>query len=131
YVQAPENMLPGLPLRYATTMPFRGTALGLLVTSNEGRPTKVEGNELHPATQGASNVWAQNAIYDLYDPDRSRAVLHAGAEKPWGDFVTAWTALHDEHAADGGVGLAIVRTPSTSPTEARLVDALKKRFPQA
>ena len=56
-------------------------ALGLLVVSNEGRPTKVEGNERHPANLGASNVWAQNAIYDLYDPDRSRVVLQTGAEK--------------------------------------------------
>jgi molybdopterin-containing oxidoreductase family iron-sulfur binding subunit len=131
YVQAPEDMLPGIPLRYATTMPFRGNALGLLVVSNEGRPTKVEGNEMHPSTQGASNVWAQNAIYDLYDPDRSRVVLQAGIEKTWKDFVTAWTALHDEHVAEGGAGLAILCEPSTSPTEARLVDQLKKTFPQA
>ena len=131
YVQAPEDMLPGIPLRYATTMPFRGSALGLLVVSNEGRPTKVEGNERHPANLGASNVWAQNAIYDLYDPDRSRVVLQAGAEKTWKDFVTYWTTLHAEHASDGGAGLAIVCEPSSSPTEARLVDLLRKRFPQA
>jgi molybdopterin-containing oxidoreductase family iron-sulfur binding subunit len=131
YVQAPEDMLPGIPLRYATTMPFRGNALGLLVTSNDGRPTKVEGNELHPATQGASNAFAQNAIYELYDPDRARVVLQAGVEKTWKDFLTYWKTVHDEHAADGGAGLAIVAEPSTSPTEARLVDLLKKRFPQA
>jgi molybdopterin-containing oxidoreductase family iron-sulfur binding subunit len=131
YVQAPEDMLPGIPLRYATTMPFRGNALGLLVTSNDGRPTKVEGNELHPSTQGASNVWAQNAIYDLYDPDRSRIVLQGGAEKTWKDFLAYWKPLHDEHAADGGAGLAIVTEPSTSPTEARLLDLLKQRFAQA
>ncbi len=131
YVQAPEDMLPGIPLRYATTMPFRGNALGLLVVSNDGRPTKVEGNELHPATRGSSNVWTQNAVYDLYDPDRSRFVLQGGVEKTWKDFVDYWTKLHGEHSADGGVGLAIVCEPSTSPTEARVLALLKQRFPQA
>jgi molybdopterin-containing oxidoreductase family iron-sulfur binding subunit len=131
YVQAPEDMLPGIPLRYATTMPFRGSALGLLVASDEGRPTKIEGNEQHPSTLGSSNVWAQNAIYDLYDPDRSRAVLQAGAEKTWKDFVDYWSTLHAEHEARGGDGLAILLEPSTSPTEARLVAALRARFPHA
>ncbi len=131
YVQAPEDMLPGVPLRYATTMPFRGNALGLLVVSNEGRPTKVEGNELHPTTQGASNVWAQNAIYELYDPDRSRVPLQGGAAKTWQDFVAAWAKLREEHAASGGEGLAIVCEPSSSPTEARLLDLVRLRFPKA
>jgi len=131
YVQAPEDMLPGIPQRYATTMPFRGNALGLLVVSNEGRPTKIEGNELHPATQGSSNAFAQNAIYELYDPDRSRVVLQGGAEKTWADFLTYWKPLHAEHVADSGAGLAIVAAPSTSPTEARLVTLLKQRFSQA
>ena len=131
YVQAPEDMLPGIPQRYATTMPFRGSALGLLVVSNEGRPTKVEGNERHPATLGASNVWAQNAIYDLYDPDRSRVVLQTGAEKTWKDFVDYWSTLHAEYDANGGDGLAILSEPSKSPTEARLLAALRERFPRA
>ncbi len=131
YVQAPEDMLPGIPLRYATTMPFRGSALGLLVASNEGRPTKVEGNELHPATRGASNVWAQNAIYELYDPDRARGVLQGGASRTWKDFGDYWGALDAKLVTDGGDGLAIVYEPSTSPTEARLVERVRGRFPHA
>ena len=131
YVQAPEDMLPGIPLRYATTMLYRGHALGLLVTSNEGRPTKVEGNESHPATLGASNVAAQNAIYELYDADRSRAVLQNGAVKTWKDFVTAWGTLHAEFAGNGGDGLALLLEPSASPTEMRLLQLIRKRFPQA
>ena len=131
FVQGPEQMLPGIPRRYATTMPFRGSALGLVVESSDGRPTKVEGNELHPSAQGASNVWAQNAIYELYDPDRARSVLQSGAVKTWKDFLAAWTPLHDEHAANGGEGLALVCEPSSSPTEARLLDAFRKRFPKA
>ncbi len=131
YVQAPEHMLPGIPVDYATTMPFRGTALGLVVQSHEGRPTKIEGNERHPATLGASNVWSQGAIYDLYDPDRARTPLRAGREQTWKDFLDYWTRLHAEHAANGGADLAFLLEPSISPTEMRLVAALRKRFPEA
>src|SRR5262245_4763049 len=51
YVNKPEPLTPGLPLFYATAMPLGGYAAGLLVRSNEGRPTKVEGNPDHPASQ--------------------------------------------------------------------------------
>jgi molybdopterin-containing oxidoreductase family iron-sulfur binding subunit len=55
YVTAPEDVVPGIPRSYATTMPFRRSAYGLIVESNEGRPTKIEGNPSHPSTLGASS----------------------------------------------------------------------------
>ena len=59
YVQAPEEFVPGKPLFYATSMPFGGVAQGVLVESHLGRPTKVEGNALHPSSLGAANIFAQ------------------------------------------------------------------------
>ena len=56
YVAAPEEIVPGIPRYYATTMPFRRSAYGLIVESHEGRPTKIEGNPAHPSTLGASSV---------------------------------------------------------------------------
>ena len=53
YVTAPEEIVPGIPRYYATTMPFRRSAYGLIVESHEGRPTKIEGNPSHPSTLGA------------------------------------------------------------------------------
>jgi molybdopterin-containing oxidoreductase family iron-sulfur binding subunit len=133
YVTAPEDVVPGVPLRYATTMPFGVSALGLVVESHEGRPTKIEGNELHPSSLGAASSWAQAAIYDLYDPDRSREVTRHGAEKPpaWSDFVDYWKKIHSALAADQGAGLAVVLEPVSSPTTAGLVARLKQRFPRA
>jgi MoCo/4Fe-4S cofactor protein with predicted Tat translocation signal len=133
YVNAPEEIVPGVPLKYATTMPFGTSALGLVVESHEGRPTKIEGNELHPSSLGAASSWAQATIYELYDPDRSRELAHRGAEKPpsWKDFVDYWKKLHAELSAAGGEGLAIVLEPVTSPTAARLVARLEQRFPKA
>ena len=70
YVNAPEEIVPGIPRYYATTMPFRRSAYGVIVESHEGRPTKIEGNPLHPSTLGASGSLIQASVLGLYDPDR-------------------------------------------------------------
>ena len=102
----PRTSLPGIPRYYATTMPFRRSAYGLIVESHEGRPTKIEGNPSHPSTLGASSSLVQASVLGLYDPDRSQSVTLKGAPKSWSDFVTAWGELAKAHAADGGAGLA-------------------------
>ncbi len=133
YVNAPEAIIPGIPLQYATTMPFAGSALGLVVESHEGRPTKIEGNARHPASMGAASAWAQAAIYGLYDPDRARSLSRRGADAAppsWKDFADQWKIIAAELAPDQGAGLALVCEPSTSPTQARLTDALTRRFPR-
>ena len=131
YVTAPEEIVPGIPRRYATTMPFGRRAYGLVVESHEGRPTKIEGNELHPVTQGRSNVRMQASILGLYDPDRLQAVTKGGEASSWADFVTAWTEIDKKHAAGGGAGLAVVTDSFASPTRARMAAIFRARFPKA
>src|SRR6187549_261745 len=116
YVTAPEDVVPGIPRHYATTMPFRRSAYGLVVESHEGRPTKIEGNPAHPSTLGASSSLVQASILGLYDPDRSQTVTQNGSRKTWSDFVTAWGQLSQAHAADEGAGLAILSQSFSSPT---------------
>ena len=74
YVKQPEEIVPGKPLFFATAMSLGGVATGLLVESHEGRPTKIEGNPDHSASLGATTIWAQADILDLYDPDRAQNV---------------------------------------------------------
>ena len=130
YVTAPEDVVPGIPRFYATTMPFRRSAYGLIVESHEGRPTKVEGNPSHPSTLGASSSRVQASVLGLYDADRSQAVRQSGEPKSWADFVAAWGELAKAHAADGGAGLAILSESFASPTLARLAAELRARYPQ-
>src|SRR4029077_9401973 len=66
YVRAPEEIVPREPLFFATALPLAGTALGVLVESHMGRPTKVEGNPEHPASLGATDLFAQAAVLGLY-----------------------------------------------------------------
>ncbi len=131
YVNAPEEIIPGVPRRYATTMPFGRSAYGLVVESHEGRPTKIEGNELHPTTAGRSSVRIQGAILGLYDPDRSQNPLHEGKPASWADFVAAWGELEKKHLEDGGASLALLTPSFASPTRARLLEAFRSRFPKA
>jgi molybdopterin-containing oxidoreductase family iron-sulfur binding subunit len=131
YVNAPEEIIPGVPRRYATTMPFGRSAYGLVVESHEGRPTKIEGNELHPATNGRSSVRIQASILGLYDPDRAQRVVHAGKNASWAGFVAAWGDLEKKHLEEGGATLALLTPSFSSPTRARLLELFRARFPRA
>jgi molybdopterin-containing oxidoreductase family iron-sulfur binding subunit len=131
YVTRPEEIDPGVPLKYATTMPFGLSAYGVVVTTHNGRPTFIEGNELHPSSQGAVNPFVQASLLDLYDPDRSKSVLKGGKESSWDDFVTWWQVLHAKYQETGGEGLAVLSETFNSPTLARLKRQFHETFPKA
>src|SRR5213083_2448774 len=73
YVKQPEEEVPGKGLFFATAFSLSGVATPLLARSNEGRPTKIEGNPDHPSNGGstATDIFSQASILSLYDPDRS------------------------------------------------------------
>src|SRR5258706_5921306 len=107
YVKQPEGMILGKPQHYATVMPFGGDALGLLVESHEGRPTKIEGNPDHPASLGATNAFAQAAVLDLYDPHRAKTTSYVGELDTWERFQSAAFGLATPQKAVNGEGLRI------------------------
>lgn len=131
FVIAPEELVPGIPRSYATTMPFGRSAYGLVVESHEGRPTKIEGNPSHPSTLGASSARVQASVLGLYDPDRSQTVRLNGEARSWNEFVTAWEERSQAHATDSGAGLAVLSESFSSPTLARLASEFRARYPQA
>ena len=131
YVRKPDNLIPGEPLFFATTMPLGGYGLGLLVESHEGRPTKVEGNPAHPATLGATDSFAQASVLELYDPDRAKSPRREGAVRPWSGFWREMGLRLDEHRARAGAGLRLLTGPVSSPTLAAQIKNLLGLFPQA
>lgn len=131
YVDMPENMVPGKPLYYATAFVHRGYAQGVLVESNMGRPTKVEGNPHHPASQGASGVFAQASVLQLWDPDRSQTVRQGDALSTWDAFKSALSKQRTAWDADDGAGLRILTGTITSPTLAAQLATLLQRYPNA
>ncbi len=131
YVRSPEELIPGKPLFYATAMPFRGVAAGLLVESHMGRPTKVEGNPTHPTSLGATDIFAQASALTLYDPDRSQVLIHEGRIASWGSFLAALNNALDEQRPARGAGLRILTETVTSPTLASQLRELLAKFPKA
>ncbi|HKJ67663.1 MAG TPA: TAT-variant-translocated molybdopterin oxidoreductase, partial [bacterium] len=131
YVQQPEEVVPGVPNYYATTMPFQNSAYGLLVESHEGRPTKIEGNEQHPSSLGKANIFMQAALLNLYDPDRSEQVLQNGAQRKFSECISVWRQLYTRYLDTQGEGLAVVSEAFSSPTLERLRDLFLETFPNA
>ncbi len=105
-------------------MPQGGYGTGLLVESNMGRPTKVEGNKLHPASLGAADIWNQASVLSLYDPDRSQTVLQNGRASSWALFEGAMLEERAKHRQNGGVGLRFLTGAVTSPTLANQLGTL-------
>src|SRR4030095_8010893 len=115
YVRQPEQLIPGRPLYFATALTLGGYATGVLAESHQGRPTKVEGNPDHPASLGATDVFAQASVLMLYDPERSQTILRAGRPGgTWGGFIGEMGATLRALQPAKGRGLRLLTGTVTS-----------------
>jgi molybdopterin-containing oxidoreductase family iron-sulfur binding subunit len=130
YAIAPEQWVPGNPVYYATAVAERGYAMGVLVETNDGRPTKVEGNPRHPASLGSTDPHMQAAVLQLWDPSRSNIVLEGGQPQAWLALQTLLESEREGLQTDGGAGLHILMRPTTSPTLAARLDRLQQQYPR-
>jgi molybdopterin-containing oxidoreductase family iron-sulfur binding subunit len=131
YALMPEHGLPGHARHFASTFTYAGRSCGVLVTSHEGRPTKIEGNPLHPASLGGTDAFAQASVLSLYDPQRSQTVRHLGEISTWELFLADLRGATADLEKTRGAGLRILTERVTSPTTARLLRELATRFPEA
>jgi MoCo/4Fe-4S cofactor protein with predicted Tat translocation signal len=131
YVKQPEELVPGRPLFYASAFTLSGYASPLLVESHLYRPTKVEGNELHPASLGGTDIFAQASLLDMYDPDRSQHVVSMGELSAWEAFVGAIQRPLASQGDTDGAGIRILTRTISSPTLADQLRQVLARFPQA
>jgi molybdopterin-containing oxidoreductase family iron-sulfur binding subunit len=131
YVRAPEEVVAGRPLYYATAMTLGGCGVGLLVESHSGRPTKIEGNLEHPASLGATDLFHQASILTLYDPDRSQTVTHLGQTATWEDAVAVLRTEMENQRPERGRGLRLLSETVLSPTLGAQIQALLRAFPEA
>jgi len=129
YVDIPEGLVPGEAQRYATTLTLGGYGRGVLATAIDGRPIRVEGNPAHPASLGATDVFAEAAVLDLFDPFRSKSPIGPPGVSSWSAFERALRGRLQSETADGGKGLYLLSGRITSPTLLRQIAALKARFP--
>jgi MoCo/4Fe-4S cofactor protein with predicted Tat translocation signal len=137
YVKQPEEETPGKGLFFATAYSLGGIATPLLVRSNEGRPTKVEGNPDHPSNPGgtATDIFSQASILTLYDPDRSQTPLYRGETRAWTSFVAEIRGLIEDQnhgvKVTKGAGLRFLTETITSPSVAAQMKQILTDFPEA
>ncbi len=147
YVNQPENQVPGKPLFFATAVPLFGVATPVLVRSNEGRPTKIEGNPDHPNNRpgdfppedpvrdprgsSATDIFSQAAILSLYDPDRSPAITYREDIRTWTSFVGKMREALDEQRSKQGAGIRFLTETIISPSLGQQMKDLLGALPQA
>ena len=139
YAMRPEDLIPGKPRYFATATQVFDRVIGLHVESQDGRPTKIEGNPNHPLNRGTTGPHVQSMILDLYDDSRlKRTVLSTKAshgiarelsassrDKEIAKLVETYSA-----ASKSGTGLAFLVRHSMSPTEANLLRTILAKMPQ-
>ena len=129
YVKAPEDLILGKPMYFATAHPFVTGAVPLLVKTDQFRPIKIDGNPEHPYNQGSSDPFTQATLLDLYDPDRSQHVTYRGENREWAEFAQEFRA---KVASTGdGTGIYFLSETITSPTLARQWKEVQAKFPKA
>jgi molybdopterin-containing oxidoreductase family iron-sulfur binding subunit len=127
----PANRVPGVPVMYATATEVRGVGYGLMATSYDGRPIKLDGNAEHPYWGGASTPWMQARVLELYDPERSRQVFKAGKASNIAEF-NAWLGERTKVlAAKQGEGLAILTQATSSPSMKDMLARVRQAYPKA
>src|SRR6266446_1904601 len=131
YVKQPDGLILGKPQFYATVMPFGSDAIGLLVESHEGRPTKIEGNPDHPSSLGATNAFAQASVLNLYDPDRAQTPTRFGEIHTWAEFQSSAQAIAAGVKLADGAGFRILTGIITSPTLAAQIQSVLALYPKA
>ncbi|HKQ70210.1 MAG TPA: TAT-variant-translocated molybdopterin oxidoreductase, partial [Polyangiaceae bacterium] len=131
YVKQPEGVIPGKPLFFATAIPLGGYARGLLAESHLGRPTKLEGNPVHPASLGATDAVTQAAVLGLYDPDRAQVITKLGHIQTWARLSEELGNLAKTEKASGGAGLRLLTETVTSPSLANAIHEFLTTFPNA
>jgi len=131
YVRQPEELIPGRPMFYATAFTLGGYASPVLVESHLYRPTKIEGNDQHPASLGGTDVFAQASILEMYDPDRSQTIAYLGDVRTWGAFLEAIRGPLSAQKAVQGAGIRILTGTVSSPALADQLRSVLKLYPQA
>ncbi len=130
FSEMPEGYVHGVAKYFATSMPSRGSAIPLLAKSSDGRPTKLEGNEKHPDSNGGTDRYTQASILDLYDPDRAMRFAFNGGNITDKDAIDRLNEIAKTQT-NGGQGLSFLAERSSSPSRARLQKLVSAKFPNS
>ena len=120
YVVKPEKINAGVPVWYASTYDDGNDFCHIMVKTREGRPIKIEGNKSSKVTKGAINARVNSSVLGLYDNQRYKAPMMAGAETTWSTFDKELKAELEDIASKGGK-IRIVTPSINSPSTKKLI----------
>jgi len=131
-----EYAIPGVPLYYSTCYMHKNVVHPLLVRVREGRPVKVEGNDLHPIVSGKSSALIQATLFELYDPERIRPILvgRRPGVIPSGNYSTPANAIAQivqaiRSTSEEGKHIRILLDEHCSPTIEILARLIEQHVP--
>ena len=126
FANKPEDIVPGVANYYATTYVQDGEAISVLAKVRDGRPIKIEGNNLSPLTKGGTSAKVQASVLSLYDTARLRFPTIDGKE-----VTLAYTDQSIETALQslGGAPVVLLTSTINSPTTLQAISQFLSRFP--
>lgn len=124
FANRPEEIVPGVPNYYATTYVQDGDAISVVAKVRDGRPIKIEGNELSPITQGGTSARVQASVLDLYDGARLRFPTIDGKETT---FEAIDKAVGD--ALAGVTGVVVLSSTINSPSSLAVIQQFLAKYP--
>ena len=130
YVVKPDEIVPGIANYYASTFVRGGDYCSVLVKTREGRPIKIEGNNLCPLTQGGTSARAQASVLDLYNVNR----YQGPGKMAEGQFAPISWADLDRQVKGALSSAAVIRVlthTNLSPTFQAVLDEFTARYPGA
>jgi len=83
YVNKPVDINPSIPNYYASTYASGGDYASIVVKTREGRPIKIDGNELSPISKGGTNAIVEASVLSLYDKQRLAGPYINGEKSDW------------------------------------------------
>ena len=129
YVNAPERTQPSVAEHYASVILLDGFANGILATTRDGRPFKIEGNPEHPWTRGGTDVFMQASILDFYSPTRSQTVRRLDQAESWDSFDQNMTGRLAQLRSGAGEQVRLLTGPVTSPSLQAAIAAMLRAYP--
>ena len=126
FLNKPDNMTAGIPNYYASTYINDGDAVPVIVKQREGRPIKIEGNELSSLTEGGTSAQCQSSVLDLYDTSRLRYPMAKGKEAT---FEAIDKMISQGLAANAGKPMVLLTSSITSVTTKQIIGEVLAKYP--
>lgn len=130
YLIKPDGIVPGVPNYYASTFFDGHEYCSILVKTREGRPIKIEGNELSKISKGGTSAKVQASVLSLYDDFRIKTPLKSKEKITWPEADAEITAALDD-LSKKNEKIVILSSTVISPSTKKIFSDFIKKYPTA